>query len=740
VIAMVSFTVWIIEDESDSRDAIRNHITRVLECLPDVSCSFFFSDDGDGSFTHDSPGEQIKDEDLIETNCDCIVLDMNLAHSSHGKDLSGGISVLKRLSGIPNGCRNILITTGHQDVVRSEYWSEFNALLEGPLRDRVGFWPKLWMEQMSHHVLAIARARLAGVRHSARQVSYIRSLATSDDSVLILGESGVGKEQVARSIHESWCSLHPDENQVRPNFVTLNCAGLTTSLIRGELFGIVKGAFTGAQSHTLGRILEAAGIATRSAQSKNEIEKRIGELKRISSDLENFDGNIRPVRDAINRNGKLSDELGVHVDALTERAKSLLSFAKELVESSESGLCFFKDTSRIDSGTESFFHWIRSRNSNDVDWKNGERDVYIKPYGSGQLRARGTLFLDEFSTMEVESQRILLRFLNDWEIMPVGCEGMIRPLHDQMPLVRVIATSNSPEWMEMSKGRFDERPDAADVFFRLSRHVLTVPAPNEAEVDSLVEMERQRLGFTELRWDSEAIDEIKCWLVNKKIRGNRRQVRSIANRAMAYVRGAEHGIPVADPSVVSKFDLINACPMFADDSIEIAPVSPHIEMKPRRPESRNEDSLIDFDGGPNDFTRLHISICGVFDDLKRFRTPKRWDEWVDCSPFLFSQNVVNRFNSPEEKLTWKYALMRALLEYQDTTNVFEDPKRNSWHRLESLLVKDVVDWLKQNKNPKRSPTLEYVSKELRKFREAAKPTDSIEIKIKTVADAVFPDV
>jgi two-component system NtrC family response regulator len=80
----------------------------------------------------------------------------------------------------------------------------------------------------------------------------IRKVATTDASVLILGDSGTGKELTARAIH------HRSARKEGP-FVAINCSAIPESLLESELFGHEKGAFTGAHIQRKGRIEQAVG-------------------------------------------------------------------------------------------------------------------------------------------------------------------------------------------------------------------------------------------------------------------------------------------------------------------------------------------------------------------------------------------------------------------------------------------------------------------------------------------------
>ena len=94
---------------------------------------------------------------------------------------------------------------------------------------------------------------IIGTSESMRKIlQTARQVAVSDIPVLVLGESGTGKELIARAIHN-----HSRRRKSR--LVALNCAGLSENILEDELFGHVKGAFTGAASDREGRFEHADG-------------------------------------------------------------------------------------------------------------------------------------------------------------------------------------------------------------------------------------------------------------------------------------------------------------------------------------------------------------------------------------------------------------------------------------------------------------------------------------------------
>jgi PAS domain S-box-containing protein len=138
----------------------------------------------------------------------------------------------------------------------------------------------------------------------------IEQVAPTDSTVLITGETGTGKELVARAIHSS--SLRKDRPLVR-----VNCAALSPTLIESELFGHEKGAYTGATARKIGRF-ELANEATIFLDEIGELPLELqakllrviqeGEFERLGSS-KTIKVDVRIIA-ATNRNLKIAVELG----------------------------------------------------------------------------------------------------------------------------------------------------------------------------------------------------------------------------------------------------------------------------------------------------------------------------------------------------------------------------------------------------------------------------------------------
>jgi len=97
----------------------------------------------------------------------------------------------------------------------------------------------------------LAAPTIVGSSAALRRILHVASrLAAGDSKVLITGESGVGKDVVARYVHVN-------SSRAPQRFVALNCASVTETLLESELFGHVKGSFTGAYRDKVGKLQQA---------------------------------------------------------------------------------------------------------------------------------------------------------------------------------------------------------------------------------------------------------------------------------------------------------------------------------------------------------------------------------------------------------------------------------------------------------------------------------------------------
>jgi len=203
--------------------------------------------------------------------------------------------------------------------------------------------------------LEIAETRLAPViKSKAMQEIHelIEAMAPSEANVLITGESGVGKEVIANVIHTR-------SRRAEKPMIKLNCAAFPQAMIESELFGYVKGAFTGAMNDFSGMIAAASGstlfldeisemppeLQTRFLRVLQEREYRpLGSTKTLKADFRVVAATNRPVSSALAENRLRADlyyrlnTFQIEIPPLRERkedipplvATFLRRFAREL--------------------------------------------------------------------------------------------------------------------------------------------------------------------------------------------------------------------------------------------------------------------------------------------------------------------------------------------------------------------------------------------------------------------------
>jgi len=177
-------------------------------------------------------------------------------------------------------------------------------------------------------------------------ISRITKVAPTDSTVLITGETGTGKELIARAVHKR-------SHRAGRAFVSVNCAALAPSLISSELFGHEKGAFTGATQRRLGRFELADGgtifldevgellpdtqVALLRVLQEREFE-RVGGVQQIHVDVRVIAATNRDLRDAV-ANGTFRQDLfyrlnvfPIEVPPLRERKEDILMLVEYFVQ------------------------------------------------------------------------------------------------------------------------------------------------------------------------------------------------------------------------------------------------------------------------------------------------------------------------------------------------------------------------------------------------------------------------
>ena len=258
-----------------------------------------------------------------------------------------GIEVLRKIRAIDE-LLPVVIISGHGTVSTAVEATRLGAFdfLEKPLStDRVSVTirnalnqRRLRAENRSWRRAAEARHEMVGESRALQALTdEIRRAAPVRSAVLIRGESGVGKELVARAIHRNG-------PRVRERFVQVNCAAIPDDLIESELFGHEKGSFTGATEKQVGKFeqadrgtifLDEIGDMSLKTQAKvlrvlqeGEVE-RLGSARTIRVDVRVLAATHRDLEQAIDK-GEFREDLyfrlsvlPLHVPPLRERPEDI---------------------------------------------------------------------------------------------------------------------------------------------------------------------------------------------------------------------------------------------------------------------------------------------------------------------------------------------------------------------------------------------------------------------------------
>lgn len=227
----------------------------VVEDLEDFRELLVLQLEENGFMTDEAPNIETAAWKIEKGNYDVVIMDMKLPDGS-------SIDLLDRFPGKLAG-KTIVITANPTipSVVRAIKKGAFNYL-EKPVEE------ELLMAQVKQ-IAEINRLRnqhRSMVKEVASDFTFddiicesetmrevvnrARVLATTDSTILIQGETGVGKEVMAHSIHNG----SPRNDEI---FLPLNCASIPSELFESELFGFEKGAFTGAVDSYSGRFIQA---------------------------------------------------------------------------------------------------------------------------------------------------------------------------------------------------------------------------------------------------------------------------------------------------------------------------------------------------------------------------------------------------------------------------------------------------------------------------------------------------
>lgn len=284
-------------------------------------------------------------EVLIRQNAyDLVLTDLQLPD-----DPQGGLSLLRTVRESSDGTE-VIVITGHGSVSEAVEATKSGAFyfVEKPFEpDHIQLLVEKALERrrllsesqnLRKHFQRREFSNIIGAS-KAMQMIYetIESVAKSDANVLIIGESGTGKELIANAIHFN--SLRADHE-----FVKINCSALPKELIEAELFGYVKGAFTGAIANRTGLIEQARGgslLLDEIGEMPIELQPKllrvleerrfrpVGSAETFEADFRLICATNREPREAI-REGLMREDLFYRVSTITINVPPLRERSEDL--------------------------------------------------------------------------------------------------------------------------------------------------------------------------------------------------------------------------------------------------------------------------------------------------------------------------------------------------------------------------------------------------------------------------
>ena len=373
---------------------------------------------------------------------DVVFLDVRLPDGS-------GLDFLRTLREHDPEARIILITAfGDMDVILNAAKAQAFEYLPKPidlddafaLAERAVVRPEAVSEEPPAAPSGSLVGRSTVMQHVFKQIAR---LAHSDASVLILGATGTGKEMVARAIHEN------SERHAAP-FVAVNCGSLPESLVESELFGHVRGAFTGADSDRTGRfeaadggtlLLDEIGDLPPQAQVKllrvldSGLIERVGSVESKKLDVRILAATNRNLEEAIAEGTFRSDlyyriaTVRIEVPPLAQRKEDIRELVQHFISvaSKRTGTAFSFD--------EEFLETLAAYN-----WPGNVRELRNAVEYACLMSPNGRLTAADLAG-EIRSERVSLAqrkqirdaYLNTFSFTPGGAlDEAVGPVEEEM--------------------------------------------------------------------------------------------------------------------------------------------------------------------------------------------------------------------------------------------------------------------------------------------------------------------